>query len=93
MLLKTGGSELEIVPGRFVCFTRDNGDTTYFSDWRDLDRELQEKFEAVREEISEVMRKFARSRHKALFEAASEEYRKEQPECRVKKLLRDDSST
>ncbi|MGC9965731.1 MAG: hypothetical protein ABSE08_10020 [Syntrophobacteraceae bacterium] len=84
MLLKIGGCELEIIRGKFVCFSRNNGETSYFSNWRDLDRELQEKFEAMREELSEVMQTFANSKHNALFEAISEEYKKkDQPECSV----------
>ncbi len=90
MVLKIGGKELEIVRGKFVCFTRNNGETSYFSDWRDLDRELQEKFEALREELSEVMKKFAASEYNAVFEAISEKYKKkDQPECSVVKPLSD----
>jgi hypothetical protein len=90
MLLKIGGNELEIVRGKFVCFTRNNGETSYFSDWRDLNRELQEKFEDVREELSGVMKSFANSKHNAIFEATSEEYKKKDlPECSVERPLPD----
>jgi hypothetical protein len=86
MLLKIGGKELEIIRGKFVCFARDNGETSYFSEWRVLDRELQENFEAIRAQLLEIMEKFVHSRDNALFEAASEEYKKDRPDCCVKKL-------
>ena len=90
MLLKIGGNELEIVRGKFVCLTRDNGELTFFSDWRDLNRELQERFETVREELSEVMKKFANSKDNTIFEAISEKYkRRDPPECSIKNGLPD----
>jgi hypothetical protein len=92
MLLKIGGKELEIIRGKFVCFVRDNGETSYFSEWRALDRELQEKFEAIRAQLLEIMEQFVDSRHNALFEAASEEYKKDRPGCCVKKPEPDTSS-
>jgi hypothetical protein len=86
MLLKIGGNELEIVRGKFVCFTRNNGEIIYFSNWMDLDLELQVKFENVREELLQVMRRFAGSDYNAVFEATSDEYRKEDhPDCSRKK--------
>ena len=76
MLLKIGGNELEILRGKFVCFARNNGETSYFSEWRELDRELRDKFEAIREQLLEVMENFMKSKHSATFEAISEEYKK-----------------
>ena len=76
MLLKIGGDELEIIRGKFVCFARDNGETSYFSEWRELDGELREKFEAIREELFEVMKKFIDSKQSAVFETVSEKYKK-----------------
>ncbi|MGA2403706.1 MAG: hypothetical protein ABSG91_18695 [Syntrophobacteraceae bacterium] len=85
MLLKIKGYELEIIQGKFVCFSRDNGETTHFSEWSYLGPMLQEKFSAVREELSEMMEKFINSKDKAAVEAISEEYRKDQPDCGVAK--------
>jgi hypothetical protein len=85
MLLKIGDNELEIIRGKFVCLARDNGETSYFSEWRALDRELQEKFEAIREELSEIMDEFVGSKQNAVFESISEEYKKGPPGCCVKK--------
>ncbi len=79
MLLKIRGYELEIVRGKFVCFSRDDGETTYFSEWNNLDPKLQEKFRTVREELSEMMEDFISSNDRAAFEAISEEYKKDQP--------------
>jgi len=76
VLLKIGGNELEILRGKFVCFARNNGETSYFSEWRELDRELRDKFEAIREQLLEVMENFMKSKHSATFEAISEEYKK-----------------
>jgi hypothetical protein len=85
MLLKVKGYELEIVQGKFVCLGRNDGETSHFGDWKYLDRKLQEKFKAIREELVEVIEKFMNSEDKAAFEAISEEYRKNQPVCGVQK--------
>ena len=85
MLLKIGGKELEIVQGKFVCLGENNGEITHFSEWRHLDPKLQEKFKAMRKELSEFMEEFIRSKDKATFEAVSEEYKKDQTETNVPK--------
>jgi hypothetical protein len=86
VLLKIRGYELEIVRGKFVCLTRNNEETSYFSEWRYLDRELQEKFEALREQLSGVIEDFTSSKDNAAFEAISEKYKKkDKPRCTVKK--------
>ena len=85
MLLKIGGKELEIIRGKFVCFARDNGETSFFSEWRDLDGELKEKFEAIRAQLLNIMETYVNSKDNATFEAISEEYKKDLPNCSVKK--------
>ncbi len=86
MLLQIKGYELEIIQGKFVCFARNNGEKSYFSEWQYLDRELREKFEAIREQLSKVMENFVNSKENITFEAISEEYEKQdQPLCGVKK--------
>jgi hypothetical protein len=83
--LKIGGNELEILRGKFVCFARNNGETSYFSEWRELDRELRDEFEAIREQLLEVMENFMNSKHNTTFEAISEVYKKKDPPDCVKK--------
>jgi len=85
MLLKIRGYELEILQGKFVCLGQNDGETSHFSEWKYLDAKLQEKFKAIREELMEVMEKFINSEDKAFFEAISEEYKKDQPDCGVQK--------
>ncbi len=78
MLLKIRGDELEIVPGKFVCLALNEGETSYFSEWNELDRELREKFETIREGLLKVMENFINSKDSADFEAVSEEYKEEE---------------
>jgi hypothetical protein len=85
MLLKIRGYELEILQGKFVCLGQNDEETSHFSEWKHLDPKLQEKFEAIREEIMEVMGKFINSEDKVSFEAISEEYKKDRPDCGVRK--------
>lgn len=79
MLLKVGDSELEIVKGKFVCLVRDNGETSYFGEWTNLDPGLQLKFEELRDQLMEVMEKFINSKDNVDFEAISEEYKEPVP--------------
>ncbi len=85
MLLKIRGYELEIVQGKFVCLGQNNGEISHFGEWKYLEPQLQEKFEAVREELLEVMKDFINSKEMAVFEAISEEYKKDQLDCGSKK--------
>ncbi len=85
MLLKIRGYELEILQGKFVCLGRNDGETSHFSEWKYLDPKLQERFKAIREELVGLMGKFIDSEDKASFEAISEEYKKDQPDCSVEK--------
>ena len=85
MFLRISGYELEILQEKFVCLSRKDGETTHFSEWRDLDPKLQEKFKAIREELLEVVENFINSEDKTAFEAASEEYKKDQPHCGIHK--------
>ena len=78
MLLKIKGDELEIVPGKFVCLALNDGETSYFSEWKELDLALREKFETMREELLKVMENFINSKDSVAFEAASEEYKEKE---------------
>jgi hypothetical protein len=81
MLLKVNGCELEIVEDKFVCFVIDDGDTSYFCEWKYLDPKLRERFKAMRLELSGVMQKFTLSDARAPFMALAEEYRKDSRIC------------
>ena len=85
MLLKVKGYELEIIPGKFVYFARNNEDTSYFSEWMNLDQGLRERFETMRKELSDLMEQFANSKDNAAFEAVSEVYTMDgQTDCTVR---------
>ena len=86
MLLKVGGNELEIVQEKFVCLGRNDGEISHFSEWSYLDPKLQEKFQAIRKELSEFMEEFLHSEDKSTFEVVSEEYKKDRPDFSVPKM-------
>jgi hypothetical protein len=58
MLLKIKGYELEILQGKFVCLGQNDVETSHSSEWKCLDPRLQEEFQAIREELVEVMEKW-----------------------------------
>ncbi len=85
MLLKVRSYELEIVQEKFVCLGQNDGEISHFSEWKYLDPKLQEKFRAISEELMEVMGKFVNSEDGASFEAISEEFKNDQPDCGIPK--------
>ena len=85
MLLKVKGYELEVLQGKFVCLGQNDEETSHFSEWKYLDPKLQEKFKAIREELVQVIEKFINSEDRTAFEAISEEYKKDQPDCGIQK--------
>ncbi|MHC1727162.1 MAG: hypothetical protein AB9866_14340 [Syntrophobacteraceae bacterium] len=74
MLLKVNGCELEIVEDKFVCFAVNDGENSHFCEWKYLDEDLQERFESLRLELLEVMRKFVVSDTRDIFQSIAEEY-------------------
>lgn len=74
MFLRVSGLELEIIVGKFVCFGQDEGETSYFGEWKYLDPKLQARFENLRQQLLQAMGDFISSEDKAAFEASSEKY-------------------